>query len=182
MSVAKHLVHPWVFLVNSYNFLCRFMVVTTSNSWDLLPFTLPIYPLCLLKSLQFQKEKGEKIKIFPLCSAVNTNKKNSWLLETCCFSDSFWEASIIVFSHLICQNLTVLGFFLWIQLQLLTDTFSCIITFFALFLGWVSFLSSFLNPPCLQTWYVLALSSITCKVFVLLYSLNYFLRAFSFFL
>lgn len=145
-----------------------------------------------MKCLQFQREKGENINIFPLCSAVNTNKNNYlsfsavflsslgfhvlspiniwccgisdstavsdvfeemlyfclFLLSplTCCFSHSFLGGFYFVLSHLICQNVTVLDFCLWIQLQLLTDAFSCIITFFALFLGQVSFLLSFLNP------------------------------------
>lgn len=78
---------------------------------------------------------------------------------TCCLSDCFGESSITVFSHLMCQNLSVLGFFLWIQLQLLTDASSRIITFFALFLGQVSFLLSFLNPVFRPDTYWLCLVS-----------------------
>lgn len=56
------------------------MVVTSNNSRDLSPFTLPTYALHLLKALQkFQKDKSENIEIFAPCSAVNTNKKNCFI-------------------------------------------------------------------------------------------------------
>lgn len=90
------------------------------------------------------------------------------------------EASTVVFSHLICQNLTVLGFCLWIQLQLLTDAFSCIVTFFTLFLGQVSFLLSFLNPVFRPDMYWLCL--VSPVKFLFFYTAWTTFQGFSFFL